>query len=108
MRDYEMVALFPTGEGEDLNAALVERVATLVGDHGGKMTEVHHWGRRRFAYPIRKLREGYYVLFKFKLEAERAAGLENAIRLEREILRHLTVHDEGGVGAAARPAAAGA
>ena len=98
MRPYELVTLFPPTEGEDSAASAIEKVTALVVGSGGSVTSVHEWGRRRLAYRIDDIPDANYILCKIQMEPEDTADLEAAIRLDREIMRHLLVHDEGGVG----------
>ena len=106
LRDYELVIIFQPGDGPDLPAERVERIASLVAENEGEVSGVYHWGRRKFAYPIKKLQDGFYVLFKLKLATEKVRPLETSVKLERDILRHLLVLDEGGEGPVARTAPA--
>ena len=98
MRNYELVTLFPPTEEEDSTASAVEKVTALVVGNGGSVISVHQWGRRRLAYRIDDIPDANYILCKVQMEPEKTADLGAAIRLDREIMRHLLVHDEGGVG----------
>jgi small subunit ribosomal protein S6 len=105
LRDYELVTLFPPTEEEDANASAVEKVTALVTGSGGKVTAVHEWGRRKLAYKIDDLAEAVYVLCKVQMEPDKTSDLDAAMRLDRELIRHLLVHDEGGEGPVAQPVA---
>ena len=98
MRPYELVTLFPPTDEEGFSLSAVEKVTALVTGNGGRVSSVHDWGRRRLAYKIDDIPDANYLLCKVQMEPEKTAGLEAAIRLDREIMRHLLVHDEGGVG----------
>ncbi len=103
MRNYELVTLFPPKEEEDSTESAVEKVTALVVGNGGSVSSVHEWGRRRLAYRIDDIPDAEYILCKVQIEAEKIADLGAAIRLDREIMRHLLVHDEGGVGPVVEP-----
>ncbi len=105
LRNYELVTLFPPTEEEGSEASAVENVTALVTAAGGTVTAVHEWGRRKLAYKINDLVEAIYVMCKVQMEPEKTGDLESAIRLDREIMRHLLVHDEGGEGPVVQPAA---
>ena len=49
------------------------------------------WGKRRIAYPIRKKQSGYYCLFCYSGEGDVIKGLESKIKLNDNVLRHLSV-----------------
>lgn len=105
MREYELVTIFPPGEELELAAEVVERISTLVGNHDGEVRGVYHWGKRRFAYPINKLEEGFYVLFKLNLDTEQVRPLNESLAIEQNLLRHLLVKDSGGFGPVLKPIA---
>ena len=104
MREYEMVVIFHVGEAAELPAERVERIAGLIDDHGGAVSGVYHWGLRKFAYPINKETEGFYVLLKLKMDPPDVKEFGTSMRLEREVLRYLMVHDHGGEGPVPRAA----
>ena len=59
MREYEIVYILDSAlSQEDVDARLEGFHAAL----DGEVTAVDHWGVRQLAYPIRKLRTGYYVV----------------------------------------------
>lgn len=57
----------------------------------GDVVNIDNWGRRRFAYPIRDLQEGNYILLTVELEPSAVAELERNLRLSEEVLRHLLI-----------------
>ena len=91
MRDYElMVVLTPDLDDQGVEET-TERVRSLVTARGGEVTDLQPWGRRRLAYPINKLRDGYYAVAKVKLEPTAAEPLERALGLNESVIRHLLV-----------------
>lgn len=49
------------------------------------------WGRREFAYRIKKQKRGYYVIFNFRAEAPAIQELRTSVKLNPYVLRHLLV-----------------
>ncbi len=91
MREYENVfVLHPKVDdaGIEREITAVKEVITA-GD--GEMVGVHKWGRRKLAYPIRKVNEGFYVIMRFKSEPEVLTELDRKFKLNESVLRHLTV-----------------
>ncbi len=88
-RNYELMLVISPEANEDQVAAMVERVATYVSDHGGNVSEQDNWGLRQLAYPIRKFQEGTYTLTKFELEAENILELDRSLNASEDVLRHL-------------------
>lgn len=96
MRSYELLYIVkPDLEAEQVTA-LTEKFSELVKQHGGEVTQLQPWGKRRLAYEVQKFREGYYVLMQFKGEPSVAQELERVLKISDEILRYLTTRlDEG-------------
>lgn len=70
-----------------------DAVATQLERVGGEVIEVDEWGSRRLAYPIRKLNEGYYIIYRLKLSGETPKTLEAALRQRDNVMRVLVVKD---------------
>ena len=69
--------------------ALVEKFVNLVKDNASDVT-VNEWGKRRFAYPINYVTEGYYVLVSFKSNADFPQELERQFGITEGVLRYMT------------------
>ena len=52
-------------------------------------------GKRRLAYPIAKHKEGIYVQLSHQGSGQQVATLERAMRLSEDVIRYLTVKQEG-------------
>lgn len=102
MRKYEMLTVFnPQLAEEDLTGA-VDQVAGYVTGAGGEVAEMlrdNPWGRRRLAYPLRlngqDVRDGFYVLYNFSVNAARIDDLERSLKLNDRVLRHMIVKTDG-------------
>ena len=70
-----------------------DAVATQVERAGGEIVEVDEWGSRRLAYPIRKLNEGYYIIYRLRLAGETPKTVEAALRQRDNVMRVLVVKD---------------
>ena len=103
--NYETVVIFSLQTGEEGITALTEKFKSLISANG-TITNVEEWGKRRLAYPINDMTEGYYVLVNFKSAPEFPAELERIFRITDGILRSIVIrHDEKkAVAAAAAPA----
>jgi len=94
MRNYELTFIVhPELEKGGVTAA-IERVKQLIVEGGGQVNKVDPWGKRRLAYPIRKQREGYYVVMQVQLPPEAVSELERRLELDEEVLRYLVVRTE--------------
>lgn len=87
---YETVFIVDVNLGEENIAAMVEKFKTLI-ENNGTVTNVNEWGKRRLAYPINDLNEGYYVLMTFTADAAFPAELDRVLRITDGVMRSMIV-----------------
>ena len=90
---YESIFVVDLQKGEEEVKVLVEKFTKLIADNG-TIEEVDEWGKRRLAYPINDLNEGYYVLVKFNAPAQFIAELERVFGITEGIMRSIVVKAE--------------
>lgn len=88
--NYETVFIIDPQLGEEKTAALVEKFKALL-EANGTLNEVDEWGKRRLAYPINDLTEGYYVLMTFTSGPEFPAELDRVFKITEGIMRSLII-----------------
>lgn len=76
---------------DDHIVKLNEAISELVKKEGGNVVKVDDWGRRELAYPIKKKKEGYYVVFEIEGSGQEIAELERRMRVNDVIMRYMTV-----------------
>ena len=86
---YEVLYIIDPAQGEEGIAALVEKFKAMV-EAEGTLANIDEWGKRRLAYPINDLTEGYYVLMNFDSKPEFPAELARVMKITDGILRCLT------------------
>ena len=86
---YEVLYIIDPAQGEEGIAALVEKFKAMV-EAEGTLSSVEEWGKRRLAYPINDLAEGYYVLMNIEAKPEFPAELERVMKITDGVLRCLT------------------
>lgn len=91
MRAYELMYIINPNLTEEAINGVVEKFENLIKNNGGEITAMDRWGKRKLAYEINKMREGYYVLCNFKAEAPVAAEVERVLKITDEVVRHLIV-----------------
>ena len=91
MGSYELVYIVRPDMEEEEREEVISKVGQWVTDVGGEVTKVEHWGKRRLAYHIERLREGYYVLSHIQLEPQTVKEVERNLGLAEEIIRYLIV-----------------
>ena len=86
---YEVLYILETAQGEEGIAALVEKFKAMV-EAEGTLLNIDEWGKRRLAYPINDLTEGYYVLMNIETKPEFPAELERVMKITEGVMRCLT------------------
>ena len=79
-----------SSKGEDAVAATVAKFKSLI-EANGEIETFNEWGKRKLAYPINDLTEGYYVLVDYKAETSFVAELERIFNITEDIMRSMTV-----------------
>ncbi|NLC26951.1 MAG: 30S ribosomal protein S6 [Fastidiosipila sp.] len=92
-KKYELLyVLNGTLTDEALNEQMT-RVQAVV-EAVAEIEEVFVWGRRRLAYEIQDLREGYYVIIHFHAEPDQPQNIERLLRITDFVLRYLITISE--------------
>lgn len=91
MNKYEnLFVVAPTLSEEELKAA-IDKVKGVIENGGGTVDNVDEWGKRRLAYEINHITEGYYILMNFSSNPELPKELDRVLRISDIIIRHLIV-----------------
>ncbi len=88
--NYEAIYILNPALTEEQTAAMVAKFKGVV-EANGTVTEVDEWGKRRLAYPINDLMEGYYVLMTFTAAAAVPAELDRIFRITEGVMRSMIV-----------------
>ena len=88
--NYEVLYIIDPRLGEDETAALVAKFKELA-ESRGTVAEVDEWGKRKLAYLVNDLDEGYYVLMTFSADAAFPAELDRLMRINTGVMRSLIV-----------------
>ena len=85
---YEVLYVLNPNLTEEETQAIVEKFKTLI-EQNGTVDEMEEWGKRKLAYEINYLTEGYYVLVKFTSGPELPAELDRILGLTDGVIRSL-------------------
>ncbi len=86
---YETMFIVNPQLSEDDTKAVVEKFTALIADNG-EIESVNEWGKRRLAYPINDLNEGYYVLVNYKGDPAFIKELTRLFNINDNIMRNMT------------------
>jgi small subunit ribosomal protein S6 len=91
LREYEVMLILPAEADESAVGGAVERITKVLSEGGGEVKNIDRWGRRRFAFPIARQSEGYYVVVRFTGEPSSLAEIDRTLTLADEIMRFKVV-----------------
>ena len=94
MNKYELTVVVNAKIEDDVRVATVEKVKEYVARYGGTVTNVDEWGKKRLAYEIQKMKEGFYDFIQFEADATAPAEIERHVRIMENVIRYLCVRQE--------------
>ena len=94
MNKYELAVDISAKIEDEERAAVVDKCKALIERFGGTITNVDDWGKKRLAYEIQKMKEGFYYFIQFEAESSAPAEIESRIRIMDNVLRYLVVKNE--------------
>ncbi|MEB3306957.1 MAG: 30S ribosomal protein S6 [Cyanobacteriota bacterium] len=92
---YETMYILRPDIPEEEVESHINKYRQLVTESGGEVLDCQMRGKRRLAYTIAKHREGIYVQLNHNGDGQHVAPLERAMRLSEDVIRYLTVKQDG-------------
>ncbi len=95
LKNYEsMVIISPTFSEKD---AIKEnkKVTSFIEKNDGEIINTDEWGKKRFAYPILDLEEGFYFVNHYKINSDIIKKFETFLKLNESILRYNILKNKG-------------
>ena len=94
MNKYELALVVSAKIEDDARADAVEKAKELIAKFGGNVTNVEDAGKKRLAYEIQKMKEGFYYFIQFDAESEVPAQVEAQVRIMESVIRYLCVRQD--------------
>ncbi len=88
MRSYELMVIHRYDMAEPDVRSAVEEIETAITDRDGTVKETDFWGKRRFAYEINHMNEGYYSVITFDGDTDLQNVLDRSLSLLDSVVRH--------------------
>lgn len=96
MRSYELMCLIRPELTEEEIQSLSQEIQNDMQNLGGEVKNVDLWGKKILAYPIKKRKEGYYIVYNFLFPTNQLRELERRLKLREDILRYLLILKDKG------------
>ncbi len=94
MSKYELAVVLTTKIEDDQRAAAIEKIKDLIARFGGTVTNVDEWGKKRLAYEIQKMKEGFYYFITFEAEPTCPGEIEQRMRIMDNVIRYLCIKQD--------------
>ena len=91
MRKYEVMLILPADADEGVVAGVTDRIRQTLSERGGEIASTTPWGRRRLAYPIAHLSEGFYVIVEADADPAAVKELDRVLTLSDDVIRFKVV-----------------
>ena len=92
---YELALVLNVRLKDEAKNAALEKVLSYIERFKGTLLNVDDWGRKRFAYEVQKMKEGFYYFITFTSEDNNCPNeLEAAVRIMEPVVRYLIVKQE--------------
>ncbi len=94
MNQYELCVVISAKIEDDARAEVLEKVKGLIERSNGTISDIDDWGKKKLAYEVQKMNEGYYYFIHFEAEPTAPREIEDRIRIMDNVLRFLCVSNE--------------
>jgi ribosomal protein S6 len=94
MKDYELTYLIKTDVAGEEIKSLLEKISDLIKSQEGIIKRATEASKKKLGYQIKRKTEAYLVSIDFSLNPDNLKNLENIIKEQKEILRHIIVVKE--------------
>ena len=94
MNKYELALVVNAKIEDEARVATVDKVKSIIEQFGGTITNVDEWGKKKLAYEIQKMREGYYYFIQFDASSDCPDKIEQRVRIMEPVIRYLCVKQD--------------
>ena len=94
MNKYELALVVNAKIEDEDRVATVEKVKGYIEQFGGTITNVDERGKKKLAYEIQKMKEGFYYFIQFDSDATCPLEVENSIRIMENVIRFLCIRQD--------------
>lgn len=94
MNKYEVAVVVSARIEEEERANTIEKVKNYITRFGGTVTNIEECGKKRLAYEIQKMKEGFYYFIQFDADSVCPAKMESSLRIMDNVIRYLVVRQE--------------
>lgn len=94
-RKYEIMYILASTLDEEARKNEISKLHGILEAGGGKVTDVKEMGEKAFAYPIKKMSKGYYIVIKVGTDIASLEEFKRIAKLDQNVVRYLVLTDKG-------------
>ncbi len=91
MNQYELALVVNAKIEDEARTATLESVKDIITRFGGNITKIDEWGKKRLAYEVQKMKEGFYYFIQFDADSKCPSEVEDRIRILENVIRFLCI-----------------
>ena len=91
MNYYETILIFDGRIEDDKYKPCADHYIKKITDLGGLIRKIDRLGKKKLAYEIKGIKDGWYAIFTYKAKPELIPELEKAIRIDDTVIKFLTI-----------------
>jgi small subunit ribosomal protein S6 len=88
LKKYESMIIVLPSLTEENAKSVNEKVHSFIKENGGEVMNTNEWGKKRLAYEIQDVREGYYFVNYFTFDPANVEKLDRFYKLNENVIRH--------------------
>lgn len=89
MKSYEGLFIYPPEAAAEARKAQEKTLEELIKKFEGKILQKTEWGRKPLGYPLKKFREGHFVVLEFQLPPLKMNEFRKALELQTDLLKFM-------------------
>jgi small subunit ribosomal protein S6 len=91
LNSYELMLILRHDAEDQARTAVLDRVNDIITSDEGAVSKVDEWGKRRFAFEIDKMNEGYYYVLYFNAQPKTLDEVGRVLKITDEVVRFMPV-----------------
>ena len=89
MKPYEALFIFPPEATPEVRKNQDKNLEELLKKFGGTIVQKTEWGKKLLGYPLKKFREGYFLLLEFQMESLNMTEFRKGLELQEGLLKFM-------------------
>ena len=94
MNKYELALVLNAKVEDEVRLAALEKAKGYITRYDGVITDVEEWSKKRLAYEIQHMKEGFYYFIQFDADSTCPAEVEKRIRIMDNVIRYLCIRKD--------------